>query len=632
MKKISKYVIVLGLLLFASVSCTNVLDQKATDSFDDTSVFTDFNLAKAYIDNCYLNIAGNADYVLGLNRRQIGCQTDQMLSTNGAPNMLFSKGTLSPDNYGHMNDSYQYQVKWPNLYSNIKNANGFIANMDKIVLGTTATQAKIDQLKGEAYFIRAYGYYCLMQCYGGVVLVDKPFALSQDYLSIKRSSLKETRDFILADLEKAIKLLPKKGESIYVQGRATKGAAAALKARMLLFCASTLPNGGYEPTNPLVSFTDGTRNERLTAARDAAKLIMDGTYGTYALVGKTTDPPSPLTAADVKYYSDNYFNLFVQKGTWIDESIWGVDFDAAAGPSNNWNLHQGPSSWHLWGSNADPTEDVVRTYEMADGTQFKWDAYNPGDMALRKFTAAELAVDPNKNPYNGREPRFYATVFYHGAKWIPRPADMAKYYRNSDNAIQSGSFYENDETTLIDFGMDTRTAHTDAGNASKTSYTLKKFQDPAVDGVFFRNTNSYIDFRYAEVLLSYAEACIELGSADLQKGLDALNMVRNRAGLPDRVTTDQAQARTWVRHERDIEMFAELPHWTDIRRWMTAKDVLVNLRAMQIKEMRNGNMEFKLNMAATIDDRTFNPINIWMPIPRVEINKAPQLQQNPGYN
>lgn len=633
MKKISKYVIALGLLLFMSGSCTNVLNQKAVDSFDDSSVFSDFNLSKAYIDNCYKNIAGGADYILGLDRRQIGCNTDQMLSTNGAPNMLFTKGTLTPDNYGHFDDANNFicQTRWARLYSNIKNCNVFLANSDKLLVGATATQAKVDQLKGEAYFIRAYGYYLLMSATGGLMLVDKPFELGGDYLSMKRSSIKDTRDFILADLNKAITLLPKKTDAVYQQGRVSKAAAAALKARMLLFCASTLCNGGYDPTNNLVSFTDGTRTERLIAARDAAKQIMDGTYGSYALVGTTTDPPKVMTEDIIKQYAENYQYIFIQKGTWLSESIWGVDFDAANGFLNQWNLHQGPSSWHLWG-NGDPVDDNVRTFEMADGTPFKWDAYNPGDMVLRKFTAAELAADPNKNPYNGREPRFYATIFYHGAKWIPRPADMAKYYRNSDNAIQTGNFYENDETTRIAFGMDTRTASTDAANASKTAYFLKKFQDPAVDGVFFNNTNSYIDFRYAEILLSYAEACIELGGADLQNGLDALNLVRHRAGLPSRITSDQAQARTWVRHERDIEMFAELTHWYDIRRWMTVKDVLTNVRWMGIKEMRNGNMEWKLDMGSLVDTRVWNPINIWMPIPRVEINKAPQIVQNPGYN
>ena len=70
--------------------------------------------------------------------------------------------------------------------------------------------------------------------------------------------------------------------------------------------------------------------------------------------------------------------------------------------------------------------------------------------------------------------------------------------------------------------------------------------------------------------MDYAEACIELGGSDLQPGLDALNMVRNRAGLPDRVTTDQDQARTWLRHERQIEFYGEGDRWYMIRKWMIA--------------------------------------------------------------
>ena len=68
----------------------------------------------------------------------------------------------------------------------------------------------------------------------------------------------------------------------------------------------------------------------------------------------------------------------------------------------------------------------------------------------------------------------------------------------------------------------------------------------AVDGQFYANQNAWVELRFAEVVLDYAEACIELGGNDLQNGINALNMVRNRAGLPDRVTTDQAQARTWL--------------------------------------------------------------------------------------
>ncbi len=68
---------------------------------------------------------------------------------------------------------------------------------------------------------------------------------------------------------------------------------------------------------------------------------------------------------------------------------------------------------------------MVRKFEMADGTPFVWDKYNPGDQYVREATAAELAADPEMNPYVGREPRFYATIFFDGAPWIQRPSDAA---------------------------------------------------------------------------------------------------------------------------------------------------------------------------------------------------------------
>ncbi len=108
-------------------------------------------------------------------------------------------------------------------------------------------------------------------------------------------------------------------------------------------------------------------------------------------------------------------------------------------------------------------------------------------------------------------------------------------------------------------------------------------------------------------------------------------MVRNRAGLPDRVLSDQVQAREWLQHERSIEFWAELQHWYDIRRWMTVPENMANVHQMKIKEYDNGNMEWKLNTENVVDVRTFDPKNYWLPIKRSEMNKAPQLEQNPNY-
>jgi hypothetical protein len=141
-----------------------------------------------------------------------------------------------------------------------------------------------------------------------------------------------------------------------------------------------------------------------------------------------------------------------------------------------------------------------------------------------------------------------------------------------------------------------------------------------------------VEFRYAEILLNYAEACIELGGADLQPGLDALNLVRNRAGLPDRVTADKATAIGYLRQERAIEFFGEGHRYYDLRRWMTYSSVITDVKEMKVKQMENGNFEWKLDASATADARTWaKDAYYWLPLSRTEMNKAPNLQPQPGY-
>jgi hypothetical protein len=446
-----------------------------------------------------------------------------------------------------------------------------------------------------------------------------------DFQSIIRSTIAQTKDQILADADQAIALLP----ATMDQGRANRAAAAALKARVLMFCAGTLTNGGYEASNTLVSFPSGSQTALLQAARDAAKKVMDGTYGAFSLVGSTADPVLPMTDAQVKTVSDIFYSNFIQKGKWNTETIWGIQFPLTGGNINNANIWFGPCGYHNWGNN-DPTEPSVRQFEMADGTPFVWDKYTPGDQYLRTATAAQLAADPLRNPYVGREARFYATVLFHGAPWQTRPTDAAKY--DPLNQVQTGDFYKADGT-LKARGVDTRQGDIEAWNGTKNGYNLKKFMDPATVGQYFRGTHTWVEFRYAEILLIYAEACIELGGADLQNGINALNMVRNRAGLPDRVTSDQATARGYLRQERFIELFAEGHRWYDIRRWMIATSgIITNVYGMKIKQFDNGNMEWKLDLADNADARSWtNTKYYWLPLIRDEMNKAPNLQQNPNY-
>lgn len=631
MKKLNFNISALIIFMMIAVSCQeDILDKKAVDTFNEQLAFSDINVVNAYLGKCYDRMGGNTDDgILGAREDLLDSGTDLLLCIHRPANYVMLKGTMSPDQLGFFTDDGKGgYLRWNNLYRNIQDINRILANVDAVPTTSSPQDDLKKQIIGEAYFIRAYEYGTLLMVYGGAVLKDEPYKLEDDFTSAKRSSLKETLDFILKDIQSAIDILPASME----QGRANRAAAAALKSRVLLFCASKLTNGGWteQASNALISFPAGSQQALLQQARDAAKDVMDGKYGTFSLVGTVNDPPAVLTEADVKNYSDTYFSIFNQKAGWNSETIWGIQFPLSGGNVNNANIWYGPNGYHNWGNN-NPTEPAVRRFEMADGSKFQWDKYNPGDMDLRTATATEMASDPLRNPYNGREPRFYACVLYDGAPWQQRPSDAAGL--EPDNKIQTGYYFKNvgDETPYKS-GIDTRQGLIEAWNGTKNGYYIKKLLDPTSAGQYFRNTNTWVEFRYAEILMNYAEACIELGGSDLQKGIDAMNMVRNRAGLPDRVTADQAVAREYVRHERNIEFFGEGHRFYDIRRWMIAEQVIENVYGMRIEHYDNGYTIWKHNKTDKADDRSFSDKKFyWVPLSRDEMNKAPQLQQNPGY-
>jgi len=627
MKKIFLNITAIAILLLSLAACKeNVLDKKAVDTFNEQLVFSDINVVNAYLGKCYDRMGGSTDAgILGAREDLLSSGTDQLLCIHRPANYVMLKGTMSPDQLGFfVNNGYGGYVRWDNLYQNIQNINRIFAGIETVPITTQAALKK--QMIGEAYFIRAYEYATLLMVYGGAVLSDKPYKLDDDFSKATRSTMQQTLDFVLKDIQSAITNLPASGIE---QGRATQAAAAALKSRVLLFSASKLTNGGWteQAANTLVSFPAGSQAALLAQARDAAKDVMDGKYGTFSLVGTTAEPPSTLTAADVQKYADNYASIFNQKAAWNSETIWGIQFPLTGGNVNNANLWYGPCGYHNWGNN-NPTEASVRRFEMADGSKFQWDKYNPGDMNIRSATNAELAANPLLNPYNGREPRFYACVLYDGAPWQTRPTDSGA--EEKENKVATGYYIAADGKIVV--GVDTRQSLFEGWNGTKSGYYLKKLLDPATSGQYFRNTNTWVEFRYAEILMNYAEACIELGGADLQKGIDAMNLVRKRAGLPSRVTTDQAAARQFVRDERNIEFFAEGHRFFDIRRWMIMEQVIEPVFGMRIEHYSTGLNKWIYNQADKADDRMFTDKKFyWVPLSRDEMNKAPQLVQNPGY-
>jgi hypothetical protein len=452
----------------------------------------------------------------------------------------------------------------------------------------------------------------MARTYGGLPIIKKSWKVGDDYLSVPRGTWKETLDFIVEDCDAAAAILKSKAEM--EQGRATNAAALALKSRILLFAASDLTADGTAESK-YVGYESPNRTALWTAARDAAKEVID--LNEYSL----TDFGAP----DKDAVSKNYFEFFKQYTLENDELIWGKMFVLDVGDRHSWNVMQGSNGLGCYGGNT-PNQSLIDAYQMEDGSDF-FDHFTVDANGYYKNKGTTKYR--NESPYLHREPRFYGSILCDSAIWQKRFEDLADmdplgiYDRRTRRVVQGGS--EISKT----YGIDTRNGPVGNWNAGYTGYLTKKMMDDKTITVTedVINTNIWIEFRYTEVLMNYAEAC--MGLSDNGTATTYINMIRNRAGLPD-FTGD---IETALRHERHIEFTFENFRWYDIRRWKILENVLTNAKGMDIVETTNKDNGTVTTTWQLINcqDRQAVKKMYWIPIPTDELKRAPQLVQNPGY-
>lgn len=193
--------------------------------------------------------------------------------------------------------------------------------------------------------------------------------------------------------------------------------------------------------------------------------------------------------------------------------------DAAAG-----SAHEGANIYAVF----NPTSEYVDSFEMADGTPFDWTVHG-------------------SDPYTGREPRFYASILYNGARWEGR-------------TIES---HDTGKDKIVEFTT------TGAAGSTVTGYYLRKFITEGQDGWEKYGSDHFAIFiRYAEVLLNEAEAYAMLG--DFDSAYERLNQVRGRVGLPGKSGSDLESFMKDLRHERVVELGGEGQRLWDLRRWKIA--------------------------------------------------------------
>lgn len=323
-------------------------------------------------------------------------------------------------------------------------------------------------------------------------------------------------------------------------------------------------------------------------AKDAAKAIMD--LGIYEL-----DP--------------SYENLFTLAGQNSKEIIASVQHDENL--YSNWMIatmyNNADGGW----SSMVPTQNLVDTYEMSNG--------------LTKEEAGS-GYDAT-HPFANRDPRMAMTVLYPGMDWVGL---TGKTILNTLDATIDGAKNPNYPD--------------DADNASKTALTWAKYLNPYTQYGDIWSTNAQpIVFRYAEVLLSYAEAENELNGPSAEV-YNLLNQVRNRVGMPDvdqNKYNNQAKLRELIRRERSVELAGEGLRRQDIIRWkddsgkMLAETVLNGPLTRVVGTVNTSEPDptkrATISGTALVENRAFASYNRYLPIPQSAIDKNPNLKQNEGY-
>src|SRR5881227_3040486 len=265
------------LVLLGLTSCNGVMDVTPKDQFADEAVFTDPNLAQAFVNDMYRGLGH------GLYEIMLASVTDESHFIHNYNTEPVVKSIITSSDRGAIDDGRFAHFNWGPTYSRIRQTNIFLSMID----ATTFDDALKQRMKGEVFFLRAYFYHNLMRMYGGVPIITKVYGLNEDYQAA-RNTFQETVAFIVANADSAAALLPLSYSGIDL-GRATKGAALALKARVRLYAASELYN--MNPCGQSENCYAGPQDRAALwrAAKDAAKAVMDlGIYGLFR--------PSPANA------------------------------------------------------------------------------------------------------------------------------------------------------------------------------------------------------------------------------------------------------------------------------------------------------------------------------------------------
>ena len=546
-----KKVILIAIAAMALASCDSLLDRKPLDSVSDAAVFNNAGLSEAYVNALYTCLPDP------MQEGNIGCISDEgFFRYGGSSTRYMADGFVTASNVVYQSEGGEAHSSrttilniWTRAYDRIRKMNIFLEQMKT----SSIDDETKTRLSGEVYFLRAWMYTNLLQRYGGVPLIDKVYALGDDY-SVSRSTFDDCVKFIKDDLDKAESRVPEK--KFAVKGRINKDIVLALRSRLTLIVASPLFNDPENPENNL--FHGAYSKSKWQDAFDAAKAIVD--------------------RADV---DGDYHLASTYDGYWKDvdcpEVIWAKYFTPTNG--NKAQLLYPAEAGGVGGyESINPTEALVIDYEMTNG---------------KKFFEEGSGYDP-EHPWANRDPRFYKTILVNFQPFRDIPVwDYCLYYQPGRYTVDNtpanvakypGAVVDGDKLrpfpngyTRADFAVGKETPDHTAKSTymwdalTTTGYLLNKWHLP--DKPITTQVNyslMYPWFRLAEFYLNYAEAAYMLGGKeDIVRTY--LTKIRQRPDVMMPPITDSG-TNLWDRivNERRVEFAFETQRYFDTRRWKIA--------------------------------------------------------------
>lgn len=494
-------------------------------------------------------------------------------------------------------------------YTHIRRTNNLLEKLPDAPLADNLKST----LMGEGYFLRAYYYFSMVKRYGGVPIIDHVLDYSGDgdisQYQLPRNTEKEVYDFIAEDLDRAADLLP----LVNARGRATRTAAWALKSRAMVYAGSSAK---YAPVQleGLVGIPASEQNRYWEAAFDAAeKVIASEAHSLY--------DQSPNK-------SENYSQLFLDKSNPEAILIRAFSYPEKVHNYDRDVIPYGVRGPDGYSSGSTPILEFVEQFEKIDGSPGTLDIGTP---------ASPVYYDHPLDLFASHDPRLAGTVILPFGLWRGEAIDVQAGIYDDGVKIESGdpNARYNVGTKRIDpEGTIQVVGYSGFGGSEKTQtgFYLRKYLDNTLARANVRTNGSsqhWIALRYAEVLLNYAEAAVELGR--IPEAKTGVNQVRARAGIA--LLSDADVTRDRVRHERLVELGFESQSLWDYKRWRITDSLYNNRPAGVLKPYYDVQADAYRFERSTVPNvfKTFQPVSYYTAIPAAEIAANPKLVQNPGY-